>query len=291
MTRKPEALRAPARAGDATNRQQRSRIDTYPLMEHLGVAVVLATIGGCLNVWALMNAGTFATSQSGNIVASALYLATGDWQHFLVAWGSVVCFSLGVFLAGRVIFRTHKIGVSYSAWILGAEAVAILAVSLLWALQVIPTTLSGARTLAFVIAFIAGIQGPSFRTVDGTTYSSVAISTELQGLLATLAQPAASIGITRPQRRALIRRYSLTLGGFAAGGFVTGWLGTLGGWSVSAVRGDPVSGTGWSLLLPACLSFILAGIAFHYARSKTARVDPVLDNAGLERPEVTPVRK
>ena len=246
---------------------------TYPLMERLWVATVLATIGGSLNVWALMNAGAFTTSQSGNIVASSLYLATGDWDHFFFVWGSVMCFALGVFISGTTTFRTHARNRSYSALILSVEAVTIATLALLWALQVIPTTTVGARIVALIISFIAGVQGPAFRRVDGTSYSSVSIVMELQGLFTTLAQPAAAAGLTTSQRRGLVSRYFFTLAGFAVGALITGGLGAWAGWEPLAVRGNPVSGTGWSLLFPAFLSAVLVAMALYEKRSHV-RLDP-----------------
>ena len=72
----------------------------FPLMEWPLIGFLLAFICGTLNAWTLMNAGTFATVQSGNVASSGIYLAAGDWTRFGFAWGSVLAFGLGSMLCG-----------------------------------------------------------------------------------------------------------------------------------------------------------------------------------------------
>jgi uncharacterized membrane protein YoaK (UPF0700 family) len=72
-------------------------------MEKPLVGFLLAFMAGTMDAWTLGNAQTFATVQSGNVVASGYWLVQGDWPRFGFAFCSILAFGLGSLTCGILI--------------------------------------------------------------------------------------------------------------------------------------------------------------------------------------------
>lgn len=224
------------------------------ISESPGFASALSFVAGALNAWALMNGGAFATSQTGNLVASALYLALGQWPRTLFVVGSVLAFGLGAFTSTLIMASPGRQR-HYAAFVLHGQAALITGVALLWALGAVPPNILWAHGFSVIIAFVAGMQANTFHKVVGLNFGNVSITPELQsffnnlGLLAI--ERVKGNFETHSVSRAWTLRFLAILTSFGAGAGVGALLGMLGGWPPDALPGTPVAGTGWSLLLPA----------------------------------------
>ncbi len=244
--------------------KQSNQVDAARQVAQAPVFVAtLAFVAGGLNVWALMNAGAFATSQTGNLAASALYLVTGSWGRGLFVAGSVLAFGLGAMMSALVRTAAERRGHFPEPTILVAHAMILTAVAVAWGLEWIPTGIYGAHSVAVVIAFVAGAQGNTFRSIAGHPFSNVAITAELQGVFNNIGVALGrGGGVSEEQGRRWSFRLLGVLAGFSAGALAGAALALLAGWGKGSASGTPVAATGWTLLLPALVTAVLAGILF-----------------------------
>ena len=231
-----------------------------PLTQSPAFATGLAAVAGALNMWAFMNAGAFATSQTGNLIASVLYLLVGQWTRSLFVLGSLLAFGVGSAVSTVTLQLASRRGKHASPALLIAEAVLISASGLLWALKVVPTTLTVAHILAMVIAFIAGAQTNAFHQISGYSFGTVSITAELRSLFHNLALLLMRVPTVRPQEstRVWTVRFTAVLLGFAAGALVVAGFALVAGWPKSSLSGSPMARTGWALLFPAAITVLLA---------------------------------
>ena len=245
----------------------------FPLMEWPLIGFLLAFICGTLNAWTLMNAGTFATVQSGNVASSGIYLAAGDWTRLGFAWGSVLAFGLGSMICGFFMTSLLKRGREFTVPVLVIEAVVTALVGIMWALGVFGESVNGAHLVCFAVSFVAGAQGNSFHKDHGMLYGNVAVTFVVQAAFNFLGQsfvhPKGING--EPNSRWAGIFFSVLLG-FAGGGAIGALLVMGLGWDSSNKNGTPVLETGWALLLPAAIMAVLAIVAA--GKAKKSNPDP-----------------
>lgn len=229
-----------------------------PVTQSPPFVTTLAFVAGSLNVWALMNGGAFATSQTGNLVASMFYLTTGHWQRALFVVGSVIGFGLGSTLSALILEEGQKRGRQLAGFTLILEAFIIATLAFLWVGKIIPETQRGAHLVCILIAFVAGAQGNAFHRLSGMSYGNVSITPELQGLFNSMALVLTSRGPNRAARWQWVKTFFSVLAGFAGGALLGALIAVHLGWSSHELPGHPVSATGWALLIPAAASLVLA---------------------------------
>ncbi len=189
---------------------------TFPVMERATTALSLAGVSGLLNAWTFGNAGSFATVQSGNLIVLGYSFAEGDWSRLLGVALSIVAFTLGACLCAIAIGLFQRARRSYSAWVLAAEILLLLAaagVFLLWG--------GSAMVVAMLISFVAGAQGNAFHRETGMLYGNVAVTFVLQSVGSLLGR--ALISRVAPDGEHHLRpaaAYLLVLAGFSAGGAI-----------------------------------------------------------------------
>ncbi len=229
-----------------------------PVTQSAPFVAMLAFVAGSLNVWALMNAGAFATSQTGNLVASAFYLVTGHWDRALFVFGSIVAFGVGTMVSALVLQAGHSRGKQLDAFSLMVEAAFIAVAGILWATRIIPETQYGAHLVCLGIAFTAGAQGNAFHQIAGYSYGNVSITPELQGMFNNLALAIGKRKKDAPGHWMWIKRFFAVLAGFGGGALLGAMLSVQLGWPKTELPGHPQAETGWTLLIPALVTFGLA---------------------------------
>jgi uncharacterized membrane protein YoaK (UPF0700 family) len=185
-----------------------------PLLERTSSASALALVAGLLNAWTFGNAQTFATVQSGNIVTLGYELVAGNTTRAATALVALLAFVGGSFMSMIVILVLARLRRPYSVPILLFEALAIIALA-----ASAGTGHIDARAVAWIVSFIAGVQGNAFHRESGMLYGNVAVTFVLQSVGSLLAR-AAGRAIASDQKRHLrpAGEYALVLVAFAVGG-------------------------------------------------------------------------
>lgn len=151
-------------------------------MERPVVAFLLAFIAGSMDGYTFFDADTFATVQSGNIILSGFWLIQGNFGKAVFPILSVLIFGLGSMAAGIVMTMRRRHGKLYTTRILLIEAavLSLMASSAFGGLE--------AHSVAFVVSFVAGIQGNAFHKSRGMLYGNVAVTFLVQMAFNFLAQ-------------------------------------------------------------------------------------------------------
>lgn len=147
----------------------------FPLMERPAVGVLLAMMAGLTNAATLMNAGTFSTVQSGNVVQIGYRLAQGDWTGFWFAFWSVIAFGLGAGACGALMTGLLRHGKVYTRTVLFFEFAGLV----ILALAAIGGMLDP-HYVAYGVSFLAGAQGNAFHKTHGMLYGNVAVTFVVQ---------------------------------------------------------------------------------------------------------------
>lgn len=146
-----------------------------PLLERPQSAVTLAAASGAMNAWTLANVGSFATVQSGNLVTAGFYGVQGDYLKVVPVLSSVLAFGAGAYLCAMVITVIARRGQEYSKWVLGGEALILVACGVLAGAGALPS-----MAVALTVSFVAGVQGNAFHRDKGMIYGNTAVTFVVQ---------------------------------------------------------------------------------------------------------------
>lgn len=215
----------------------------FPLMETPLIGFLLAFMAGSMNAWTLQNAQTFATVQSGNVVQSGYWLVQGDWEKFSFPFISVICFGLGSAACGIImtlLARHHRM---YTTIVLSLEFLILAAmVWCVWTGKLDP------HVIAYVVSFVAGMQGNAYHKDHGMLYGNVAVTFVVQMAFNFLIQSAFKRkGINGEPNLMWAGLFFLVLLGFAGGGAI--------GFFIDQVI------LGGALIMPALIALVLVFIA------------------------------
>ena len=157
----------------------------FPLMELPVVGFFLAFMAGTLNAWALANASTFSTVQSGNVVSVGYYLVQANWDKVWFPLGAIIAFGLGSAACGVLMTDRLRKGHVYTRSVL--VILGILAVVLVGDgsssdkfFDVDADHKMAAIWIAFGISFVAGAQGNAFHKDHGMHYGNIAVTFVVQ---------------------------------------------------------------------------------------------------------------
>ncbi len=185
-------------------------------MENPVVAGWLAAAAGSMDGFTFFSANTFSTVQSGNVVQIGYWIANDNWHRVLEVGLAIVAFGLGVMVMAAIehILRTRGRTVSFHVLFVEAAVLATLG------LPFVGGELD-AKVVAYVVSFLAGMQGSAFHKAEGMVVSNVAVTLNVQ-----LAFNFLTRALLRDRRANLLRSgvYTLVLVGFAAGGIAGGLL-------------------------------------------------------------------
>ena len=240
----------------------------FNLMERPAFGAMLAFACGAMNAWTLINAGTFATVQSGNVASSGIYLAMGEWGKVAFALFSVLAFGLGSLAVGIYMSVRARTGARYSANVTGALAALLVVLTLLVVTSAVET--KHYHYIAYAVSFTAGALGNSFHKAHGMLFGAVAVTFVVQMAFNFLVQSRFSRnGINGYPNLKWSGIFFLVLLGFASGGAIGALLVTLGGTkpSIGADPADIVANGGFALLLPALVLAIMSALAVRESRA------------------------
>jgi len=186
-------------------------------MERPVAALVLAIVGGLLSGYTFYTVKLFSTVQSGNVVQAGYQVAAGSgvqWQHAVLA---ILSFGLGSAVTALLENLMAEIEVDYSYVILFIEAAILLPMGFAF----LHDRWSG-LVYAYIVSFLAGMQGNAFHRVDGFLYGNVAVTLVVQQAFNHLVQSLFGNPRAHLLQSAL---FFMVLAGFAGGGYA-GALGT-----------------------------------------------------------------
>jgi uncharacterized membrane protein YoaK (UPF0700 family) len=184
-------------------------------MERPVVALLLAVVGGVLSGFTFYTVQLFSTVQSGNVVQAGYQIAAHGgvrWQHAVLA---ILSFGIGSAATAVIENVLIRFQFDYSYVVLFIEA----AVLILMGFSFVHEHWSP-LAYAYVVSFLAGMQGNAFHRVDGFLYGNVAVTLVLQQAFNHLVQ-----GLFGNRRVHLLQSglFFIVLLGFAAGGYIGAW--------------------------------------------------------------------
>lgn len=184
----------------------------WPLMERPYIAFLLAVAAGVLSGFTFYTVHLFSTVQSGNVIQAGYQLAADQgvkWDHAVLA---ILAFGIGSATTAIIQNVLSRLSVDYSYVILFLEA----AVLFLMGFSFLSDRWS-LLTYAYIVSFLAGMQGNAFHKINGLLYGNVAVTLVVQLAFNHLMQ--AAFG-NRRQHLIQSGLFFLVLIGFAAGGFI-----------------------------------------------------------------------
>jgi uncharacterized membrane protein YoaK (UPF0700 family) len=200
--------------------------------ESLPVALLLTMVGGFLDAFTFVGyGGVFANAQTGNIVLLGVEAGERRWGPALLHVPPVLAFLLGVTVAAwlghpaavRIVKRPTRVA-------LGVEILVTSAIGFMpgWPGQAVTTT----------VAFAAAVQVSTFRSLDGTGYSTTLTTSNLRSLVEKTYQWRAGRDVTAGRQAAQLAAVILAFGaGAGAGGWCTRLLGPRAAWVAAAGLG------------------------------------------------------
>lgn len=184
-------------------------------MERPYVAFLLAVAAGILSGFTFFTVHLFSTVQSGNVVQAGFQLAADQgvkWEHAVLA---ILAFGLGSGFTAVIQNILVRQSIDYSFVILIIEAAVLIALGFpfvadRWSML----------TFAYVVSFLAGMQGNAFHRIEGLLYGNVAVTLVVQLAFNHLFQ-----AIFEDRRSHLLQSgiFFLILLGFSTGGFIGAW--------------------------------------------------------------------
>jgi uncharacterized membrane protein YoaK (UPF0700 family) len=171
---------------------QRAAPASIPRDEALYIAAMLAFTGGYLEAYAWMVHRVFANAQSANLVFLWVYLIGGEWEKAFHYVPPLLAFTVGVIMASWLRWATPSRAPAISILI---EITFLVVVAILHNRQ---PEIAGTLGISLVAAF----QMVSFPRVEGWTYNSVMVTSNLrqtiEGVFAALAGVAGKKPLRRP---------------------------------------------------------------------------------------------
>lgn len=233
----------------------RSTVVKLPFMELPLVAFTLAVITGALNAFTLMQTGTFATVQAGNILFGVIALMTGQWQQALTYLLVMVAFGLGVFLSAALFSSKARRSV-WMSWLLVALGVG----TAFFGILVIVGLTNYIGWIILGISFLAGVMSNAYRTDSNMLFGALAVTFLFQMTFNFLARATfRREGLDGVANVKWAGTFFSVLLGFILGAFGgVGFLVLFGAKGVGAAGG--LAG-GWLLVIVAILFLMLAGFS------------------------------
>jgi uncharacterized membrane protein YoaK (UPF0700 family) len=178
--------------------------------DSLGVATLLSLAGGFLDAFTwLAHGGVFANAQTGNIVLLGLFSALGKWPEAVRHIPPIAAFTVGVFIASRMLAPLFSL---------------VVEILLLLIVTVLPPGFPDV-VVTVGISFTAALQTSSFKTVEGSNYSSVMTTGNLRHSVEALTPWGDSVA---RRRACVLATVCVTFClGAAIGAFATARLGNL----------------------------------------------------------------
>lgn len=148
--------------------------------EFRSVGLILAFIGGAVDLYTYMHYDSFASAQTGNLILAIMQTIDGQWGSVWKKFLSTIFFFLGVFFGKALMHYFRKR--NWPFWrliILYAETILFFICSLSFIHN--QTTL-----VTIMIAFFTAAQWISFDKINGRVYTSLFTTGNLKGMASGL---------------------------------------------------------------------------------------------------------
>lgn len=191
-----------------------------PLMQLPIIAFFLAIVAGSMDGYAYFTTKTFATFQSGNIILSGYTFATDNIDKLVPTLVSILCFGLGAMATAYIRNWNNTRNKVWTFSILAFEVI----VMLLLATNAIHNLFLPLH-IAWILSFLAGMQGNAFHKIDNMLYGNIAVTLNVQLAFSYLAET--FLKINTDKRKEMFKKffdYFIVLIGFAAGAGITALL-------------------------------------------------------------------
>lgn len=175
------------------------------------IAFILAIAAGSMDGYAYFTTKTFATFQSGNIILSGYTFATDDIAKLIPTLCSILAFGLGAMALAFIRDACNKKDRVWSFKVLIIEMIILL---LLITNEV--HKLFQPLHIAWILSFVAGMQGNAFHKIDKMLYGNIAVTLNVQLAFGYFADALSIKG----KRREFLKKafdYFIVLVGFAFG--------------------------------------------------------------------------
>ncbi|MGP0037559.1 MAG: YoaK family protein [Solirubrobacteraceae bacterium] len=192
----------------------REGVTRPPLMEMPIVAAILALAAGSMDGFTFFSAHTFSTVQSGNVIQVGYWIAKSDLTKVGDVGLAIVAFGAGAMVTAFIQEFRAKRGHAISPLILLTEAAILAIVGLPFVGNNISTL-----DLAYIVSFVAGMQGNAFHKSEGMLVGNVAVTLNVQLAFNYLARALFGTPTANLRKGGV---YALVMLGFAAGGVLGG---------------------------------------------------------------------
>ena len=153
----------------------REGVTRLPLMEMPIVAAILALAAGSMDGFTFFSAHTFSTVQSGNVIQVGYWIARSDLTKVGDVGLAIVAFGAGAMVTVFIQEFRAKRGHAISPLVLLTEAAILAIVGLPFVGNNISTL-----DLAYIVSFVAGMQGNAFHKSEGMLVGNVAVTLNVQ---------------------------------------------------------------------------------------------------------------
>lgn len=191
-----------------------------PMMQLPIIAVFLAIVAGTMDGYVYFTTKTFATFQSGNIILSGYTLATENVEKFVPIILSILFFGLGSMATAIIRNRFNSRNKVWTFTILLFEIILLLILSMNMTHQ-----LFAPLHIAWILSFLAGMQGNAFHKIDNMLYGNIAVTLNVQLAFSYLAET--FFKVNTDQRKVVFKKFVdffVVLIGFSAGAGISAFL-------------------------------------------------------------------
>lgn len=134
------------------------------MSESLGLAIILALAGGCMDAFTFLFRGTFANVQAGNIVFFGINLAEQKYADAFTFLWPVLAFTVGILVAALIRYKLKYLSFHWRQISLLFEIIVLFGTCFM------PHSLDVLSNI--FISFACGIQLESFRAVRGNNVAT-----------------------------------------------------------------------------------------------------------------------
>lgn len=148
--------------------------------EFRSVGLILAFIGGAVDLYTYMHYDSFASAQTGNLILAIMQTIDGQWGSVWKKFLSTLFFFLGIFFGKALMHYFRKR--NWPFW----RLIILYAETLLFFLFSLSFIHEHTTLVTIAISFITAAQWISFDKINGRVYTSLFTTGNLKGMAAGL---------------------------------------------------------------------------------------------------------
>lgn len=191
-----------------------------PIMQLPIIAIFLAIVAGTMDGYVYYTTKSYATFQSGNIILAGYTFATGNMDKLIPTLCSILSFGIGAIATAIIRNWNNCRNKVFTYTILSIEVIVLIILSL----NVVHKLFLPLH-IAWILSFLAGMQGNAFHKIDKMLYGNIAVTLNVQLAFNYLAQ--IFFKSNADKKADMIKKffdYFLVLVGFALGAAISAIL-------------------------------------------------------------------